>query len=393
MQEFLVPQGGFDLRTHNASQHDSLRAWDGADEYLLAQIAELGELNGNVVVVNDRCGALALALAPFLPRSLGDSYVSQLATLANLDRNNIPQTQVCLLGSLDALPESIEYLFIKVPKTLALLEDQLLRLAESVHAGTVIIAAGMTKHIHNSTLALFERILGDTTTSLAKKKARLIFVAPREKVDPFDLLTPSVFTLDPGRLKVRSYPGVFSAERLDIGSSFFLDHLPDQAGQIRIIDLGCGNGLVGLVLALDNPDADLMFVDESYLAIASAELTVQSNLDAHNQCEFVVGDSLSSLRDHAEIAAGSVDLVFTNPPFHDDHALSDATAWQMFSDSHRVLKSGGQLWVIGNRHLAYHAKLKRIFGNCDVIGSNSKFVVFRSTRRPTALAHKAEDFG
>ncbi|MEX0767291.1 MAG: methyltransferase, partial [Microthrixaceae bacterium] len=138
--------------------------------------------------------------------------------------------------------------------------------------------------------------------------------------------------------------------------------------------------------------ADLIFVDESYLAIASAKLTVQSNLETHEQCEFVVGDSMSSFHDHLAIDPGSVDLVFVNPPFHDDHALSDATAWQMFSDSHRVLKTGGQLWVIGNRHLAYHAKLKRIFGNCDVIGSNSKFVVFRSTRKPDSVAHKKDDF-
>ncbi|MEX0768168.1 MAG: methyltransferase, partial [Microthrixaceae bacterium] len=260
MQHLLVPQGEFDLRTHNHSQQNSLRAWDAADEYLLEQIAELGVLSGSVVLVNDRCGALAVVLAPFKPYCFGDSYVSQLTTVANLKRNNAVLADVSLVGSLDLLPARVDYLFIKVPKTLALLEDQLLRLAPSVQVGTVVIAAGMTKHIHNSTLALFERILGVSTTSLAKKKARLIFVAPRETTKSIELLKPSAFTLDPGRLKVRSYPGVFSAERLDIGSSFFIDHLPDQAGQIRIVDLGCGNGLVGLVLAIDNPDADLIFV-------------------------------------------------------------------------------------------------------------------------------------
>ncbi|CAB4540522.1 unannotated protein [freshwater metagenome] len=397
MNKLMVPQGEFVLLTSKSTQTASARAWDAADEYLLQQVFELGELKGSILLLNDRCGALAVALAAAPLSSLSDSYVSQLVTTENLDRNSIADDQVRLLGSLDVVPNRLDYVFIKVPKTLALLEDQLLRLAPSVHSGTVILAAGMTKHIHRSTLALFERIFGTTTTSLARKKARLIFVSPEHvateqgtsKVAP---LPASSFTLEPGHLKVRSYPGVFSAERLDIGTSFFIDNLPDQAGQIRIIDLGCGNGVVGLVLALDNPDADVMFVDESYLAVASAELTVQSNLDLHGQCEFVVGDSLGSLRDHPSIADSSIDLIFTNPPFHDDHALSDATAWQMFQDAHRVLRSNGQLWVIGNRHLAYHAKLKRIFGNCDVIGSNSKFVVFRATRKPAAVQHKADDF-
>lgn len=392
MERFVVPQGEFALATTSATQQESLRAWDAADEYLLQQASELGDLSGNMLLINDRCGALAVALAPCGPNSLGDSYVSQLATTANLERNKIDPSSVTLLGSLDALPERVDYAFIKVPKTLALLEDQLLRMAPSVHSSTVIVAAGMTKHIHNSTLALFERILGPSTTSLAKKKARLIFITPHEAEIALKPLAVSSFTLDPGNIRVNSYPGVFSSERLDIGTSFFIDNLPDQAGQIRIIDLGCGNGVVGLVLALDNPDADVMFIDESFLAVASAELTVQTNLEEHGQFEFLVSDSLGSLRSHPGIADASIDLVFTNPPFHDDHALSDATAWQMFSDAHRVLRSNGQLWVIGNRHLAYHAKLKRIFGNCDIIGSNSKFVVFRATRKPAPVQHKADDF-
>jgi len=392
MQRLAVPQGEFILANPSSSQPETLRPWDAADEYLLQHLFELGEPTGNLLVVNDRCGALAVALAQYEPTALSDSYTSQLATTSNLERNAIPAPRVKLLGSLDPMPSRIDYLLVKVPKTLALLEDQLLRLAPSVHPDTVVIAAGMTKHVHNSTLGLFEQILGTTTTSLAKKKARLIFVAPRERLAPLPLSKPTSYILEPGHLRVRSHPGVFSAERLDIGTSFFLDNLPDQAGQIRIIDLGCGNGVVGLVLALDNPDAEVTFIDESYLAMASAELTTQGNLDTTEQCEFIVGDSLSQLRNHQGIPDGSVDLVFTNPPFHDDHALSDATAWQMFTDAHRVLRSNGQLWVIGNRHLAYHAKLKRIFGNCDIIASNSKFVVFRSTRKPVPDQHKVDDF-
>jgi 16S rRNA (guanine1207-N2)-methyltransferase len=53
----------------------------------------------------------------------------------------------------------------------------------------------------------------------------------------------------------------------------------------------------------------------------------------------------------------------------------------MFADSRRSLRRGGELWVVGNRHLGYHAKLKRLFGNCEVVASNTKFVVLRAVRR------------
>ena len=48
---------------------------------------------------------------------------------------------------------------------------------------------------------------------------------------------------------------------------------------------------------------------------------------------------------------------------------------------HRALQVGGELWVVGNRHLAHHAKLQRIFRNCEVVGSSPKFVVLRAIRR------------
>jgi 16S rRNA (guanine1207-N2)-methyltransferase len=53
----------------------------------------------------------------------------------------------------------------------------------------------------------------------------------------------------------------------------------------------------------------------------------------------------------------------------------------MFSEAQRVLGPGGELLVVGNQHLAYHAKLTRLFGKgrVDVVASDPKFVVLRAT--------------
>ena len=87
-----------------------------------------------------------------------------------------------------------------------------------------------------------------------------------------------------------------------------------------------------------------------------------------------VGDGLDGIGD------GSVDAVISNPPFHDDHALGDEVAWSIFTGARRALRDGGELRIVGNRHLDYHVKLKRIFGNVEVVASNPKFVVLSSTR-------------
>jgi 16S rRNA (guanine1207-N2)-methyltransferase len=60
--------------------------------------------------------------------------------------------------------------------------------------------------------------------------------------------------------------------------------------------------------------------------------------------------------------------------------MNDDIAWQMFTESKMALEPQGELWVIGNRHLAYHAKLKHLFGNCDVIASDNKFTLLKSIK-------------
>ncbi|MDM6867274.1 methyltransferase, partial [Escherichia coli] len=69
-----------------------------------------------------------------------------------------------------------------------------------------------------------------------------------------------------------------------------------------------------------------------------------------------------------------------NPPFHQQHAITDHIAWQMFNDARRSLKYGGELYVVGNRHLDYFRKLKRAFGNCTTIATNNKFVILKATK-------------
>jgi 16S rRNA (guanine1207-N2)-methyltransferase len=82
----------------------------------------------------------------------------------------------------------------------------------------------------------------------------------------------------------------------------------------------------------------------------------------------------------APLGAGTVDRVLVNPPFHSGHALTDAIAWDMFVQTRRALRPGGDVWVVGNRHLGYHVKLKRIFGAADVVASTPGFVVLRAVR-------------
>ncbi|MFB9463892.1 methyltransferase [Streptomyces cinereospinus] len=375
-----TPWGELALARFPEDPRDRLRAWDASDEYLLRHLADRDvRLSGTVVVLGDRWGALVTALARHRPVQITDSFLTQEATRANLARNGVEPGAVSLLTTRDAPPERVDVLLVRVPKSLALLEDQLLRLAPAVHAGTVVVGTGMVKEIHTSTLELFARILGPTRTSPAERKARLILCTPDPSLErpanpwPYRYALPEGVGPVSGRAVV-NHAGVFCADRLDIGTRFFLAHLPPTRGGQRVVDLGCGNGVVGTAVALAGPAAEVLFVDESFQAVASAEATYRAN-GGPGHAEFRVGDGL------AGVASGSVDLVLNNPPFHSHQATTDATAWRMFTGARRALRPGGELWVIGNRHLGYHVKLRRLFGNSRLVASDPKFVVLKAVKR------------
>lgn len=372
---FTVPQGIFELQRLPLRKNEKLRAWDAADEYLLQYLAETPDLltNSRLLIVNDGFGALALALHAFQPIAISDSYLSQQATQLNLATNNISEDDVQLRNSLDWPKLQVDLVLIKVPKTLALLEDQLIRLQPLLTEKTNVIAAGMVKAMSASVWKLLERYLGATKPSLAKKKARLIFTSLNSQrktpANPY----PVVYKLENTEYRICNHANVFSRDSLDIGTRFLLQHLPKNTNAKHIVDLGCGNGVVGLMLAQEHSSATLYFIDESYMAVASAKENFQ-HVFSQKQAEFCVADGLNEFKNE------SMDLIVCNPPFHQQNTVGNQIAISMFRQSARVLEKGGTLWVIGNRHLGYHADLKRLFGNCKEIASNSKFVIWRAVK-------------
>ena len=370
-----VPQGEFELQRN--PRDELLQAWDAADEFLLNHLDEIKVLSrhGKLLILNDAFGALAVALANHPVYSWNDSFLAQQALRDNLRANGYPVDQVKTNPGIKFPTVSVDCVLVKIPKTLALLEHQLYALRRVLHNDTHIFAAGMARNIHRSTLDLFETILGPTTTTRARKKSRLILVERDQSLNEGQSPYPDSYELQVDRTyRIINHASLFSRDRLDRGSQLLLEHMPVADRFRSIVDLGCGNGVIGIIAAALNPEASLLFCDESYMAIASAEDNFQHAFARSRCATFRVGDGLQGVESNRH------DLVLINPPFHQQHSVGDATAWQMFKQARRVLTAGGELRIVGNRHLAYHSKLKKLFGNCETVASDSKFVVLSSSR-------------
>lgn len=374
MPSLVSPFATLELDRQPPRRDDPLQAFDAADEYLLQQVAESGlDPAARVLVLNDGFGALAASLAGHARvTSSGDSHLAALALAANLARNGLAAEAVTFVPASEATSGPFDLVLVRVPKTLALLEEQLIRLQGQLAPGARVIAAGMLKHLPRAAGDLLERHIGPVQASLAVKKARLLFATPEARpalASPY----PSRYRLDAPPLTLVNHANVFCREGLDIGTRAFLPHLPQQLGQARVADLGCGNGVLALACALANPEAQFTLVDESYMAVQSA----RENWSAAFGERTVAIHAADGLADQPP---RSLDLILCNPPFHQQQVVGDFLAWRMFQQARAALTEQGELWLVGNRHLGYHVKLKRLFKRVEQIAATPKFVVLRAVQ-------------
>jgi 23S rRNA (guanine1835-N2)-methyltransferase len=359
-----------DLKRYPERKKELLQAWDSADELILKHLkeTELPNKGKRILILGDQFGALSCALAELAVTSYTDSFLSFKAIQLNSKERVQPISQ---LGEMTGIYDLV---LIRVPKNMSFFEDMLCQLSAHLGADSKVICGYMVKHQAKASFELLNKYIGETTTSLAQKKARLIFASFQRApaTSPYPIQVP----IEGFKTPFTHHSNLFSREKLDIGTRFLLENLP-KGKFPTILDLGCGNGLVGIAAKRLNPSSKLIFTDESQMAIQSAKLNF-TNYFPGEKAEFHWTNCFEDAR------PGSVDLVLCNPPFHQGNALGDQIAWQMFRDSHRALSIKGTIRVIGNTHLKYQTVLKRVFGNSRLVATNSKFMIVDAVKTPSS---------
>lgn len=362
------------LRPHTRSS-SPLRAWSAADQLALDHLGESdASALGRVLVINDEFGALTCGLAHAEPTVWVDSELSRIAIANNLAANDFePLPESRSIPGNEQPQGHFDTIVIRIPKTTALLDYQLRVLATLCTADTKVVGTGMARHIHSSTVAAFEKRVGPTTTSRATRKARLIHTEATGDASEPVALEASKFALDD--LKVVEYPGTFSAGHLDVGTALLLDvlnALPVPIEWPTVADLGCGNGVLAAAVATFWPESEFELFDVSDLAVAAAIETWQANdfdivMNAH------VADGFGDTAD------ASLDIVISNPPFHQGHALDSAMTDRLLADAARVLVPEGVAYVVAQRHENLHTRMLQWFSEVEVISKHPSHVVLQAT--------------
>lgn len=177
-----------------------------------------------------------------------------------------------------------------------------------------------------------------------------------------------------GDLQICALPGVFSQNRLDVGTAVFLPYL-SQVPSGKIADFGCGAGIISAYLAKLNPDNRIFALDVDAFALASTQMTFEHNQLNPQQLEI---KAVSGIED----APLFLHAIVSNPPFHQGIQTDYDASEKLCKTARRHLKSGGELWIVANRFLNYPLLIEQSFGQCTVKADQQGFkVLFASTQK------------
>ncbi|EIC5301400.1 16S rRNA (guanine(1207)-N(2))-methyltransferase RsmC [Salmonella enterica subsp. enterica serovar Javiana] len=168
-------------------------------------------------------------------------------------------------------------------------------------------------------------------------------------------------------LTIKTLPGVFSRDGLDVGSQLLLSTLtPHTKG--KVLDVGCGAGVLSAALASHSPKVRLTLCDVSAPAVEASRATLAAN---GLEGEVFASNVFSEVK-------GRFDMIISNPPFHDGMQTSLNAAQTLIRGAVRHLNSGGELRIVANAFLPYPKILDETFGFHEVIAQTGRFKVYRT---------------
>lgn len=162
--------------------------------------------------------------------------------------------------------------------------------------------------------------------------------------------------------------GLFSPKIIDAGTKLLIDHM-EIGENDRCLDLGCGYGAIGLVMAKITQNSNVYMVDKDFVAIEYAERNVKEN---HlSNCHVLLSNGFS------HIPKMKFDVIASNLPAN----VGKEMLHIILSDASRYLNKRGKLYVVTISGLREFIKRNfiSVFGNYEKIKQHKTHTVAKAT--------------
>jgi 16S rRNA (guanine1207-N2)-methyltransferase len=159
--------------------------------------------------------------------------------------------------------------------------------------------------------------------------------------------------------------GVFSKFRVDFGSDCLIRSLPKLKG--RVLDMGCGYGVIGLSIAAANPDSFVEMADINQRAVELAKNNIE--LNRIKNARVFLSNGFSEL-------TGPYDTIVSNPPIR----AGKRVIYPIFEQSIDYLNPLGEFYIVIQKKQGASSALKllqSVYGSCEVIKKEGGYWILR----------------
>ena len=168
-------------------------------------------------------------------------------------------------------------------------------------------------------------------------------------------------------LSLATEPGLFSPGRVDRGTQALLNCVSFEP-EDRILDLGCGCGVVGICAARLIGTDRVFLIDNDPTAVECARANAVAN--GCPELSITLSDGFENFRETG------FTKILSNPPYHADFAVPR----QFILKGFNRLNVGGQMWFVTKRETWYRNRLRAVFGGVRVVSQDSYFVLMAEKR-------------
>lgn len=189
------------------------------------------------------------------------------------------------------------------------------------------------------------------------------------------------------KLKFKTNKNVFSPSKIDAGTLAMLDFI-DFKSDDKVLDLGCGYGVVGILIAkIVNP------MDVHMSDISSDAISLSITNSVLNEVEKV---NIVQSNGFENISEKDFTIIASNPPYHEDFKIPK----QFIEEGYNHLAYGGRMYMVTKRRTWYKMKFISVFGGVSIFEKDGYFVfmaekmlkskkkVFENQNRPSKKLEK-----
>lgn len=173
------------------------------------------------------------------------------------------------------------------------------------------------------------------------------------------------YELNGCKFKFISDNGVFSKNKIDFASEFLIKTIFNEV-KGNILDVGCGYGVIGIILSKNNNVSSATMLDVNHRALELAKKNINLN---KVEAKIIESDGFENISEE-------YDTIVTNPPIR----AGKTVIYQIYKDAYNHLKKDGILYlVINKKHGAPSTikELNNIFGNCEIVDKKAGFHVLK----------------